>query len=175
MITQIAKIFGYHVVLLEETLVAGKTKINVSSFIQQDMISIARDYYPMMIHKSFIIALPNPNRVSITDCANWLYVSADPDEEEGYDAENMVVGESMNEYDQHQEPFVAPPQDPTQQGVGSSSMNHDQWAWAQTELSDLRTEQSRQGIEQAQQGAMLDEMNMMMWQLKLHFPPQPPQ
>lgn len=102
-------------------------------------------------------------------------MSADPDTEEDYDAKTLVVGEQMNEDEQHQEPFVPPPQESFNQGGGSSSMNHDQRAWVQTELGDLRTEQSRQGIEHARQGAVLDEMNLMMRQLMFHFLPQPPQ
>jgi hypothetical protein len=35
-------------------------------------------------------------------------------------------------------------------------------------------EQQRQGIEQALQGAMLDDMSSMMRQLMLHFPQSPP-
>lgn len=89
-------------------------------------------------------------------------MSADPDEEKGYDAENMVACESMNEDAQHHESFVPSHQDPTQQGVGSSSMNHDQCTWVQTELRDLRIEQSRQGIEQARKGVVFVDMNMMM-------------
>ncbi|XP_050908779.1 uncharacterized protein LOC127122500 [Lathyrus oleraceus] len=46
-------------------------------------------------HFGFITALPNVDRVSIVDCANWLYVSAYPDTEEGYDAKNLVVGEQV--------------------------------------------------------------------------------
>lgn len=61
---------------------AGKTKIDMATLIQQGMI---------------FVALPNPDRVSITDCANWLYVSVDLDTKEGYNAENMVAGEQMNE------------------------------------------------------------------------------
>lgn len=92
-ITQIAEHFGYHTVLLEDTHVAGKTKIDIATLIQQGMISVAPNYYSVLIHKRFIIALPDPDRVSITNCANWLYVSADPDIEEGYDVENLVAGE----------------------------------------------------------------------------------
>lgn len=69
--------------------------------IKQGLISVAHDYYFVLIHKRFIIALPDPDRVSIIDCANWLYGSVDPDTKEGYDAENMVVGEQMNEDQQH--------------------------------------------------------------------------
>lgn len=95
-------------VLLEETPVAGKTKIDMSTLIQQGMISIAHNYYSLMIHKRFIFTLPNPDRDSIADCANWLYVSVDLDEEEDYDAENVVAGEPMNEDVQHQEPVCTP-------------------------------------------------------------------
>ena len=105
MITQIAEHFGYHAILLEDTPVVGKTKINMTTLIQQGMISVAHNYYSILTHKRFIIALPDPNRVSIIDCANWLYVSADPDTEEGYDAKNLVAsehvaGEYMNEDEQ---------------------------------------------------------------------------
>ena len=44
-----------------------------------------------------------------------------------------------------------------------------------TEIGDLRIEQQRQGIEQARQGAMLDDMSSMMQQLMLHFLQPPPQ
>lgn len=70
MITQIAEHFGYHAVLLEDTSVAGKTKIDMAALIQQGMIYVAPNYYFVLIHKRFIIA-------------NWLYVSANPDMEEG--------------------------------------------------------------------------------------------
>lgn len=126
MITQIAKHISYNTVLLDETPIAGKTKIDMSALIQQGMISISRDYYSVVIHKRFIIALPNPDRVSIFDCDNWLYVSSDPDKEEGYDVDNVVAGETMNEDDQHQKHFVPPHQDPTQQSARLSSMNPDQ-------------------------------------------------
>lgn len=110
MITQIAEHFSYHAVLFEDTPVARKTKIDMAALIQQGMISISHDYYSILIYKRFIIALPNPNRVSIADCAHWLSVSDDSDTEEDYDAGNMVAGEHMNEDEQHQDPFVPPPQ-----------------------------------------------------------------
>lgn len=71
MITQIAEHLRYHAVLLEDTPVAGKTKIDMVALIQQGMISVAPTYYSVLIHKRFIIALPDPDRVSISDCANW--------------------------------------------------------------------------------------------------------
>lgn len=70
MITQNTEHFGYHVVFLEETPMAGKTKIDKETLIQQGMISVTHDYYSVLIHKRFIIALPNPNKVSIADYSN---------------------------------------------------------------------------------------------------------
>lgn len=95
MITQITEYFRYHVVLLEDTPVTGKTKIDMTALIQQGMISVASTYYSVLIHKRFIMVLPDMDKVSITDCANWLYVSVDPDTEEGYDTENFATGEQF--------------------------------------------------------------------------------
>lgn len=94
-VTQITEHFGYHAVLLEDTPVAGKIKIDVVALIQQGMIYVAPNYYYVLIHKRFIIALPGPDRVSITNYANWLFVSADLDTKEGYDAENFVACEQF--------------------------------------------------------------------------------
>lgn len=79
--------------MLEDTSGAGKTKLDMATLIQQGMISVAHDYYSILIHKWFILALSNPDRVSIIDCVNWLYVSVDHDSEEGYDVENLVASE----------------------------------------------------------------------------------
>jgi hypothetical protein len=70
MITQISEYLGYQAVLLEDTPIAGKTKIDMSTLISQGMIVVAPTYYYVLIHKRFIIALPDPDRVVITDCAN---------------------------------------------------------------------------------------------------------
>lgn len=50
MITQIAEHFWYQEVLLEDTPVAGKTKIDMSALIQQGMIFVAPTYYSVLIH-----------------------------------------------------------------------------------------------------------------------------
>jgi hypothetical protein len=70
MLTQIAEHFGYQVVLLEDTPIAGNTKIDMSALISQGMIVVA-----------------------ITDCANWLYVSADPDADEGHETDHFTAGD----------------------------------------------------------------------------------
>lgn len=123
LITHIAEHFGYHAVFLEYTLVAGKTKIDMVALVQQCMISMAHNYYSVLIHKRFIIVLLDPDKVSLTNYANWLYVCADPDTEEGYKVENLgvgeqVAGEEINEGEEPQENFVPPPYEPFHQGEG---------------------------------------------------------
>ena len=67
-----------------------------------------------------------------------------------------------------------PPQQPSQQYAGSSSMNADQWGWVQSEITSLRTEQTRQGEELFRQGAVVDDVQEMMRRLMLQFPQAPP-
>lgn len=49
MITQIAKHFGYQVVLLEDTPIASKTIIDISALISQGMIIVAPTYYFVLL------------------------------------------------------------------------------------------------------------------------------
>ena len=44
-ITQITEHFGYQAVLLEDTPIAGNTKIDMSALISQGMIVVAPTYY----------------------------------------------------------------------------------------------------------------------------------
>jgi hypothetical protein len=99
------------------------------------MIVVAPTYYFVLIHKRFIIALSDLDKVSITDCANWLYVSVDPDTKEGHETEHFAAGEQFvgdhvdaieAEEEEPQEQFVPPHQKPTQQEEGSSSWSTDQ-------------------------------------------------
>lgn len=43
MITQIVEHFSYHMILLEDTPVGGKTKIDMATLIQQSMIYVAHN------------------------------------------------------------------------------------------------------------------------------------
>lgn len=87
--------------------------------------------------------------------------------------DDFIACDTREEDSTYQQQFVPSTQEPTQQGPASFSMNQDQWMWMQAELGDLRGEQTRQGVKQVQQGAMLEEMQSMMQQLMLHFPPPP--
>lgn len=88
--------------------------------------------------------------------------------------DDFVVGDTKEEDAIFHPQFVPPSQEPTQPGPRSFSMNQDQRMWMQAELEDLRSEQTRQGVEHIRRGAMLEDMQSMMQQLMLHFP-RPPQ
>lgn len=79
--------------------------------------------------------------------------------------------EEMQEEIREQEQFVALPEDTKHPGIGSSYVTSDQWSWMQTEIGDLRAEQTRQGLEQARQGTLMEERHAMMQRLTLQFPP----
>lgn len=172
-ITQIAHHFGYDPAALNKTPMAGKHKLDMNALVQQGMISQISDYYALMSSGQFIMALPDPARISIYNTDNWLYDSVVQDEMDEHNADTFVVGDPQEEEVQEQEQFVAPPEDTTHPGVGSSYVTPDQWSWMQTEIGDLRVEQTCKGLEQACQGSLMEEMNAMMQQLMLQFlPPQ---
>lgn len=141
---------------------SGKNKLDMNALVQQGMISQISDYYALMSSRQFIMALPDPARISISDTANWLYESVAHDDMDEHNADTFVAGDQHEEGAQEQNQFVPPQEDTTYTGVGSSSMKPDQWSWIQTEISDLRAEQARQGVEQARQGTVMDEIHALM-------------
>ena len=70
MITQIASHFGYDQLLMEETAVIGKTKIDMHTLVNQQMIAIRPTHYALMIHNVEVLALPAPGSISIANVAN---------------------------------------------------------------------------------------------------------
>ena len=70
MITQIASHFGYDQLLMEETVVMGKTKIDMHMLVNQQMIAIRPTHYALMIHNVEVLALPAPGSISIANVAN---------------------------------------------------------------------------------------------------------
>lgn len=94
-----------------------------------------------MSSSQFIMALPDPARISIANTTNWLYESVNQDDMDEHNADTFVVGdppeEEVQEEMQDQEQFVAPPEDSMHPGVSSSYVTPDQWSWMQTEIGDL--------------------------------------
>ena len=67
----------------------------MSALISQGTIVVTPTYYYVLIHKRFIISLSDSDIVAITDCANWLYVSTNPDTNEGHEIDHFTVGEQF--------------------------------------------------------------------------------
>lgn len=119
----------------------------------------------------FIMALPGPAKISIANTTNLLYDSVVQDDMDEHNADPFVTGDQQEEEVQEQEQFVTPPEDTMHPGVGSSYVTPDQWSRMQTEIGDHRAEQTHQGMDQARQGTLMDEMHAMMQRLMLQFPP----
>ncbi|KAI5418004.1 hypothetical protein KIW84_042586 [Lathyrus oleraceus] len=120
---------------------------------------------------SFIMALPDPARISIANTANWLYESVVQDDMDEHNADPFVAGDQQEEEVQEHEQFFTPPEDTTHTGVRSSYVTPDQWSWMQTEIGDLRAKQTCQGIEQTHQGTLIYKMHVMMQRMMFQFPP----
>lgn len=110
----------------------------------------------------FIMALPDPARIIISNTANWLYESDVHDDMDEHNTDTFGAGDQHEEDAQEQEQFVPPQQDIAYTAVRSLSMTPGQWSWIQTKIGDLRAEQARQGIKQACQGTIMDEMHALM-------------
>jgi hypothetical protein len=177
MITQIAGHFGYDQLLMEETAVMGKTKIDMHTLVNQQMIAIRPTRYALVIHNMEVLALPAPGSISIANVANWLYTGSAQAVGEDAHFDHDLSGEDMEEDERTATHGMPPSHDSSLHGEGSSFMSQDQWGWIQTEMGTLRTKQNRQGaeldrqsVELFRQGTMMDDMQAMMQRLMLHFP-----
>lgn len=94
-ITPIAQYFGYDPTVLNETPIAGKSKLDMNALVQQGMISQVSDYYALMSSGQFIMALPDTARISISNTANWLYDSVVQDDMNGHNADTFAAGDSQ--------------------------------------------------------------------------------
>ncbi|KAI5441424.1 hypothetical protein KIW84_010772 [Lathyrus oleraceus] len=151
LITQIADHFGYGQLLWEEVAVMGKTKIDMNTLINQQMIAIMPTHYSLVIQNVEVLALPAPGSISIANVANWLYTGLAPSVGDDAQFDQDFSGEEMEEDERPTTQGMPPPQDFNLHGEGSSFMSQDQWGWIQTEMGTLRTEQTRQGAELARQ------------------------
>ena len=173
MITQLADHLNYSQLLIEEPSIPGK-KIDMTTLVNQRMIVVQPGYYSLICHEQHIMALPAPNCISIANPANWLYVATGTSMGQSPPHAHNFSGDEMEDDTPDPDHPVPPPQQFGQQYAGSSSMTPDQWGWVQTEITALRTEQSRQSVELFRQGTVVDDVQDMMRRLMLHFPQDPP-
>lgn len=103
MIIQIADHFGYGQLLMEESTVAGKTKIDMNTLVNQQMIAIMPNYYSLIIHNVEVLALPTPGSISIANMANWLYAASAPSVGDNVQYDQDFSGDEMEEDDRPEE------------------------------------------------------------------------
>ena len=115
----------------------GKTKIDMHTLVNQQMIVIRSTHYALMIHNAEVLALPAPGSIGIANAANWLYTGSAQAVGEDEQFDHELSGENMEEDETHGMP---PPHDSSLPGEGSSFMSQDQWGWIQTEMGTLCTE-----------------------------------
>lgn len=97
MIIQIPVYLGYSLNLSSDTHVTGKAKIDMESLIHQGMIIVTHNSYSLMCRGQFVLELPAPNIVSITDRSNWLYASVALDKEDDHNMDDFAAGYTMEE------------------------------------------------------------------------------
>ena len=173
MITQLADHLHYGPLLMEEPSIAGK-KIDMATLVNQKMIVVHQGYYSLICNNQHILSLPAPSVISVANTANWLYETAGTADRESSQHDSSSSEDDSEDDAPEAEQPSPPPQQPSQQYAGSSSMNADQWGWVQSEITSLRTEQTRQGEELFRQGAVVDDVQEMMRRLMLQFPQAPP-
>jgi len=110
-----------------------------------------------------LIILPNLERTDTRVVENLLYVVANPQVHQDHGDEEEVDGENLN--------------DPVQQDQeASGQFDNDWWAWMQTEIQRMSTEQQRHDAEisglrgDVQRGNhMHEENNRMLLRMMQHF------
>lgn len=175
LITQIADHCGCRIARDGEEPLKSLSKVDLKALCQQLMLQISPHGYALLSRNRTLLQLPNPNRTAISNDENWLYVAVNPDEG---DDEDIVAGQEGDAEAPAQERMAPQPRGPRQHGEGSS-------AAGQMRMDQFEAEQARQGTELFRQGTQIDNMvaeqlrqgvaigdiQRMMQQLMLQFPP----
>jgi hypothetical protein len=149
--------------------IEGNNRLNIDTFIAMNFIKHQPPMqYSLKLNVSILILLPNPSRTSIEVEANLLYV----DDDQVHEEQNLNEGEGANLHHEGEH---------HDQDTGELNDN-ERWAWMQTEIERISTEQQRQGVElsglrnDVQKGNRMTQENnemlrRMMQHLQLQGPP----
>jgi len=149
--------------------IEGNNKINIETLIAMNFIKPhphANLTFELQLHVPLcLIILPNPSRTNTEVEDNLLYVGDDPQVHEEH---NVVEEEGVDlHHDEEHHDYDA-----------GEHYNEDNnwWAWMQTEVQRISTEQQRQGVEisglrnDVQRGNQVnDENNQMVWMMMQHL------
>jgi len=148
--------------------IEGNNKLNIETLISMKFIKHRPPLkYALTLNVPIEFLLPNPSRTNTEMEENWLYV----DNVQVHEEQNVDEGEGANLH---------------QEGEHHDQEDNERWAWMQTEIERISTEQQRQGVEltglrnDVQRGNRLSEENnemlrRMMHHFHLQGPPYRPQ
>jgi len=156
----------------------GKNRLNIETLIAMNFIKPHPPdniTFELQLNVSLcLIILPNPSRTNTEVEENLLYVSDAPPVHEEHNVEEE--GAHLHHHEEHHE-----------YNAGENyNDNNNRWAWMQTEVERIRTEQQRQGVEMTglrndvlRGNRTNDENNQMLRNMMQHFhlqgPPYGPQ
>jgi len=135
-ITFIARKFGVG----EDNMInpiEGNNRLNIETFISMNFINPhppANITYELRLNVPLLFILPNPSRTDTRVEANLLYVCVDPQVHEEHNL-GEEEGANLHQDEEHHD-----------YKAGGHS-NDERWAWMQTEIERISTEQQRQGVE----------------------------
>jgi len=158
--------------------IEGNNRLNIETLITMNIIKPhppANITFELQLNVPLcLIILPNPSRTNTEVEENLLYVGDAPQVQEEHNVEEE--GANFHQHEEHHE-----------YNAGENyNDNNNRWAWMQTEVERISTEQQRQGVEisglrnDVQRGNRVnDENNQMLRMMMQHFnlqgPPYGPQ
>ena len=115
--------------MLHEAPIVGKSKLDMSALVNQGMIQLQGSHFWLINSKRVILTLPDPERITISDRANWIWGYGSDGEEdlEEFEEDNQADENQMEEDSREQEPVGNPLEMPTQSDGRSSSFTQDEW------------------------------------------------
>jgi hypothetical protein len=156
----------------------GNNKLNIDTLVAMNFIKPHPPdnmTYELKLNVHLLFILPNPSRTDIRVKENMLYVGDDPQVQEEHNVVEEEGAHLQDDVEHHEHEFG-----------GHYNENNDRWAWMQTEVQRISTEQQRQGVKfsglrnDVQRGNRVAEENnqmlqMMIQHLHLQSPPYGPQ
>jgi len=156
--------------------IEGNNRLNIETLISMNFIKPhppANITYELKLNVPLLFILPNPSRTDTRVEANLLYVGVDPQVHEEHNL-GEEEGANLHQHEEHHG------------HEAGEHYNDERWAWMQTEVQRISTEQQRQGVEitglrnDVLRGNHINEENNqmlrnMMQHLHIQGPPYGPQ
>jgi len=151
--------------------IEGNNRLNIETLISMNFIKphpSANITYELKLNVPLLFILPNPSRTDTGVEENLLYVGVDPQVHEEHNL-GEEEGANLHHDEEHHD------------HEASGHYNDERWAWMQTVVQRISTEQQRQGVEiiglrnDVLRGNRINEENNQMLRNMMQHPPYGPQ